>query len=79
MVVIYWYYTYFYWPWQCVSNHTLLMMVAIYRQANPLLVIVAMCRQSPIVVDDGNMHDDAIKWKHFPRYWPVVRGIHRHR
>ena len=25
-------------------------------------------RQSP---------DDVIKWKHFPRYWPVVRGIHR--
>ena len=24
----------------------------------------------------GN-HDDVIKWKHFPRYWPFVRGIHR--
>ena len=22
-------------------------------------------------------HDDVIKWKHFSRYWPVVRGIHR--
>ena len=22
-------------------------------------------------------HDDAIKWKHVPRYWPFVRGIHR--
>ena len=22
-------------------------------------------------------HDDFIKWKHFPRYWPFVRGIHR--
>ena len=22
-------------------------------------------------------HDDVIKWNHFPRYWPVVRGIHR--
>ena len=21
-------------------------------------------------------HDDDIKWKHFPRYWPFVRGIH---
>ena len=20
-------------------------------------------------------HDDVIKWKHFPRYWPCVRGI----
>ena len=22
-------------------------------------------------------HDDIIKWKHFPHYWPFVRGIHR--
>ena len=21
-------------------------------------------------------HDDVIKWKHFPRYWPFVREIH---
>ena len=24
----------------------------------------------------GHQHDDVIKWKHFPRYWPFVRGIH---
>ena len=23
------------------------------------------------------LHDDVINWKHFPRYWPFVRGIHR--
>ena len=22
-------------------------------------------------------YDDVIKWKHFPRYWPSVWGIHR--
>ena len=22
-------------------------------------------------------HAEVIKWKHFPRYWPFVRGIHR--
>ena len=22
-------------------------------------------------------HDDVIKWKHFPHYWPFVRGIHQ--
>ena len=21
-------------------------------------------------------HEDVIEWKHFPRYWPFVRGIH---
>ena len=24
-----------------------------------------------------SLHDDVIKWKYFPRYWPFVRGIHR--
>ena len=23
------------------------------------------------------IHDDVIKWNHFPRYWPFVRGIPR--
>ena len=21
-------------------------------------------------------HDNVVKWKHYPRYWPFVRGIH---
>ena len=25
----------------------------------------------------NNHHDGIIKWKHFPRYWPFVRRIHR--
>ena len=25
----------------------------------------------------GLPYDDVIKWKHFPRYWPFVWGIHR--
>ena len=24
------------------------------------------------------IHDGVIKWKHFPRYWPFVWGIHRY-
>ena len=26
---------------------------------------------------DAKSHADITKWKHFPRYWPFVRGIHR--
>ena len=33
------------------------------------------CRQHAPLVQSN--HDDVIKWKHFPRYWPFVRGIHR--
>ena len=29
------------------------------------------------VCEPDRQHDDVIKWKHFPRYWPFVRGIHR--
>ena len=25
----------------------------------------------------NSKHDDVIKWKHFPRYWPFMRGIYR--
>ena len=25
----------------------------------------------------NKVHDDVSKWKHFPRNWPFVRGIHR--
>ena len=37
-------------------------------------------RTSPLQVSHGVSflgHDDVTKWKHFPRYWPFVRGIHR--
>ena len=31
-----------------------------------------------MIISSGILtHDDVIKWKHFPRYWPFVRGIHR--
>ena len=28
-------------------------------------------------MNNESHHDDVIKWKHFPRYLPFVRGIHR--
>ena len=30
-----------------------------------------------IIRQNSTQHDDVIKWKHYPRYWPFVRGIHR--
>ena len=35
-------------------------------------VTMSICAQLATTV-----HDDVIKWKHFPRYWPFVRRIHR--
>ena len=31
----------------------------------------------PLIGTEISKHNDVIKWKHFPRYWPFVRGIHR--
>ena len=38
--------------------------------------IMQLTKSYHIAVNVCN-HDDVIKWKHFPRYWPFVRGIHR--
>ena len=35
-----------------------------------------LCGTNKQMQDSRFVHDDVIKWKHFPRYWPV-RGIHR--
>ena len=36
-------------------------------------------RLSHSQVGKKSLHDDVIKWKHFPLYWPFVWGIHRSR
>ena len=33
-----------------------------------------VCRWGIVI---SSYHDDVIKWKHFPRYWPFVWEIHR--
>ena len=38
-----------------------------------LVQCVCVCEEG----DELIIHDDVIKWKHFPRYWPFLRGIHR--
>ena len=34
---------------------------------------------SPYSITVLARHDDVMKWRHFPRNWPFVRGIHRSR
>ena len=40
--------------------------------------VITLCLPLPLVATaECNIiyfHDDVIKWKHFPRYWPFVRG-----
>ena len=43
-----------------------------------LSALLVLCEGNrPVTVDPTQNHDDVIKWKHFPRYWPFVRWIHR--
>ena len=40
------------------------------------LILVIWCGDLILAWFTGVLwHDDVIKWKHFPRYWPFVRGI----
>ena len=50
-------------PWNS-CGFTVIHYISMHR----VVIIYAAC--------NWLTHDDVIKWKHFPRYWPLVRGIH---
>ena len=50
--------------WQCVQGENVIGI--------NVVVVTPRCMPRHVV-----LHDDVIKWKHLPRYWPFVRGIHR--
>ena len=41
------------------------------------MAITSVTLDSYFTIPGPLEHGDVIKWKHFPRYWPFVRGIHR--
>ena len=43
------------------------------------LLVTVTVKKHRIALTRLICHDDVIKWKHFPRYRPFVRGIHRSR
>ena len=49
------------------------------NDARDLIINQMKLEHTWLIMTDGifQMHDDVIKWKHFPRDWPFVRGIHR--
>ena len=56
-----------------ISDYWNITLRAIRR--SQLQIMSANCHPS-YYIPQNNVHDDVIKWKHFPRYWPFVRGIH---
>ena len=49
----------------------------IFTRANAHLMFVRIRPPYMAAVASSDVHDDVIKWKHFPRYWPFGWGIHR--
>ena len=42
-----------------------------------LLLVLYIVYHDDKLLLETRQHDDVIKWKHFLRYWPFMRGIHR--
>ena len=53
-------------PWLCDITVTNAKALSMHSEINPKSLRYGFLKT----------HDDVIKWKHFPRYWPFVRGIH---
>ena len=64
------------------GQSTLSLTNSKHRIISLLVIRAALCISyvntlRPIQNDRHFTYDDVIKWKHFPRYWPFVPGIHR--
>ena len=49
----------------------------LHRLSQVKCVIDYMSSRGEQYIHTYDVHNDVIKWKHFQRYWPFVRGIHR--
>ena len=48
-----------------------------YNVVGPFYHIITYGNSMTATDHKSDLHDDIIKWKHFPSYWPFVQGIHR--
>ena len=49
----------------------------LFQKPSMFQAVLRMCFQWHSWEGKWHMHDIVIKWKHFPRCWPFVWGIHR--
>ena len=66
----------------CVSIASVYVTVSIIWGYTKQMETISQMRSQTIVQGFNisllcNTHDDVIKWKRFPRYWPFVHGIHQ--
>ena len=68
------------WPGRIIQSHTSSLVVCHGIAVRIYFGMLCKCCRPEYDINCGwaqFRHDDVIKWKHFPRYWPFVRGIHR--
>ena len=58
-----------------MRNYSSYLRISVFRKDKLKMYIYKFVSQNKL--NTTRVHDDVIKWKHFPRYWPFVRGIHR--
>ena len=62
-----------YHPLKTCNNDGITLEKFLASEASAMLGCPKLEFRAPV----GALHDDVIKWKHFPRNWPFVRRIHR--
>ena len=64
----------------CPGGDELIILTRMYQSvsiSHGYMIFCGGCYIGFQVAQFVGAHDDVIKWKHFPRYWPFVWGIHR--
>ena len=65
-------------PAICKSNVDKMLQKWCEKMYDPVKYGCLILKWVPVTwLKTEHQHDDIIKWKHFPRHWPFVRGIHR--
>ena len=61
--------SFFSWSYECLVFGTWFTVL--------LRLLISKLTPVEKIIQTNTINDDVIKWKHFPRYSPFVRGIHR--
>ena len=58
-------------------NHITMYLYLYEWRSSCSLILIRAYIYVKVACSITEIHEDVIEWKHFPRYWPFVRGIHR--
>ena len=59
------------------NTHVWYTILQLYSSCSGNIQYMVYMTYAKYSVISQDHYDDVIKWKHFPRYWPFVREIHR--